>query len=227
MPSNLLVLFDIDGTLLRRAGPHHRDALAAAVRATTGLETSLEGVPTSGMLDCDLIRIMMRAVGASDELIDAHHEAIRSLAQRIYQDSCPDLRDKVCPGAPEALERIASDRIPAGLVTGNLTRIGWTKMERAGLKPHFRLGAFSEMGPTRSDLARLAIDQALELAFIHPGATVTLIGDHPNDIEAARNNGIRSIGVSTGLSAPEELEQAGATLVLTDLREFTTSMLVA
>jgi phosphoglycolate phosphatase len=227
MPSDLLVLFDIDGTLLRRAGPHHRDALAAAVRTVTGLETTLEGVPTSGMLDRDLIRIMMRAVGASDQLIDAHHDDICHLAQELYKGSCPDLRDKVCPGAPEALEQITSSRIPAGLVTGNLTRIGWTKMERAGLRPHFQLGAFSEMGPTRSHLVKLALDQAFNLGLIRPEATVTLVGDHPNDIEAARNNGIRSIGVATGFSSPDELRQAGATLVLTDLREFTTSMLSA
>jgi beta-phosphoglucomutase-like phosphatase (HAD superfamily) len=36
MKSRALVLFDIDGTLVRRAGPHHREALVEAVRAPTG-----------------------------------------------------------------------------------------------------------------------------------------------------------------------------------------------
>jgi len=31
-----LVLFDIDGTLVRRAGPHHRQALVDAVHRVTG-----------------------------------------------------------------------------------------------------------------------------------------------------------------------------------------------
>jgi hypothetical protein len=40
-----LVLFDIDGTLTRRAGPHHRDALVVGIRRVTGLETTTEGIP--------------------------------------------------------------------------------------------------------------------------------------------------------------------------------------
>jgi len=54
-----LVLFDIDGTLLRRAGPHHRQALIEAVRRATGVETTIEGVPVSGMLDRDIVTQML------------------------------------------------------------------------------------------------------------------------------------------------------------------------
>ena len=50
-----LILFDIDGTLLRKAGPHHRQALIEAVRRTTGIETSLDGIPVAGMLDRDIL----------------------------------------------------------------------------------------------------------------------------------------------------------------------------
>ena len=39
-PARALILFDIDGTLLRRSGPHHRDALVEAVRRVSGLETT-------------------------------------------------------------------------------------------------------------------------------------------------------------------------------------------
>ena len=50
-PQKALVLFDIDGTLLRRADPHHRDALAAAVRKAAGIEATTEGIAVAGMLD--------------------------------------------------------------------------------------------------------------------------------------------------------------------------------
>ena len=43
-PSSALVLFDIDGTLVHRAGPHHKQALVDAVRAVTGLESTTEGL---------------------------------------------------------------------------------------------------------------------------------------------------------------------------------------
>src|SRR5260370_1757549 len=59
-----LVLFDIDGTLLRRAGVDHRQALEEAVRKVTGFETTTEGVPVSGMLDRDILAAMLVNVGA-------------------------------------------------------------------------------------------------------------------------------------------------------------------
>jgi beta-phosphoglucomutase-like phosphatase (HAD superfamily) len=44
-----LVLFDIDGTLVRRAGPHHREALVEGVRRVTGLVTSTDDIPVQGI----------------------------------------------------------------------------------------------------------------------------------------------------------------------------------
>ena len=60
-----LVLFDIDGTLVRRAGPHHRQALVEGIRRVTGLESTTEGIPVQGMLDPDILTRMMRAAGSS------------------------------------------------------------------------------------------------------------------------------------------------------------------
>jgi beta-phosphoglucomutase-like phosphatase (HAD superfamily) len=62
-------LFDIDGTLVRRAGPHHRQALVDAVRQVTGAETTTEGIPVHGMLDPDILAWMMRAAAFDHEAI--------------------------------------------------------------------------------------------------------------------------------------------------------------
>ena len=72
------------------------------------------------------------------------------------------------------------------LVTGNLARIGWKKMERAGLKGYFRFGAFAGMAPTRAALARLAIRRARAEGWIARDARIALIGDAPSDILAAK-----------------------------------------
>ena len=61
--SGALVLFDIDGTLVRRAGPHHREALVHGIRRVTGLETTTDGIPVQGMLDPDILTLMMRQAG--------------------------------------------------------------------------------------------------------------------------------------------------------------------
>ncbi len=224
-PAPALVLFDIDGTLLRRSGPHHRQALVDAVRRVTGLPASIDGIPVQGMLDRDILTEMMRREGASGPRIRAWMPRIITLAPSIFVRRCPSLTAKVCPGVRALLKSLASRSIPAGLVTGNLRRIGWKKLERAGLKPWFLFGVFSEQAPTRAALARLAIRQARRAGWIDRNSVVALVGDHPNDILAARANNARAIAVATGLSSPAELLAHRPDHLLADLREFRFEML--
>ena len=212
------MLFDIDGTLLNRAGPHHKQALVDAIRDVTGIDTDFGQMPTSGRLDRDLIRALLRHSGAAVRDIERWMPAIVERAQSGYQLICPKLEDRVCPGVLDLLERLERACIPAGLVTGNLTAIGWKKMEAAGLRRHFILGAFSEMARTRAGLARNAMRQARRSGIAGRNTAFSLIGDHPNDVEAAKLNRIRSIAVATGVSTPEELAACNPDLLVPDLR---------
>ncbi len=219
-----LVLFDIDGTLVRRAGPHHREALVAGIRRVTGLETTTEGIPVQGMLDPDILTQMMRRAGATRAKIREALPEIQKAAERHYLRVCPALHTKHCPGVEPVLERLTRRGILLGLVTGNLTRIGWRKLERAGLRRYFRFGAFGEMAGTRAGLARLAMREARRHGWIGRGAPVSLIGDAPADILAARANAIRSIAVRTGISQPEDLEALCPDFLLANLRHLRVRM---
>jgi phosphoglycolate phosphatase-like HAD superfamily hydrolase len=212
-----LILFDIDGTLVRRAGTHHRQALVDAVHEVTGAGTTTEGIPVHGMLDPDILTLMLRAAGFQAAEIASAMPAIIEAAQDIYDSSVPDLRDKTCPGVVPLLDQLRDRDAVLALVTGNLTRIGWRKMERAGLRPHFRFGAFGEMAATRGGLARLAIERARREALITPDSPIALIGDAPQDVRAAQENGIRSIAVRTGVTPPGDLEACLPDLLLDDL----------
>lgn len=212
-----LVLFDIDGTLLRRAGPHHRQVLEDAVLRVAGVRASTEGVPVAGMLDGDILMRMMRAAGVGRAEACSHLPEIMACAQRLYARRCPVLTDKVCPGVRALLDHLTGAGAVLGLVTGNLSRIGWKKMERAGLKHHFRLGAFAEQGATRGALVRIAVAEARRQGWIGRGSPVTMIGDHPNDIAAARQGRIRSVAVGTGVVAEPELALHRPDLLVPDL----------
>jgi len=213
-----LVLFDIDGTLLRRAGPQHREALIEAVHRASGITASLDGIPVAGMLDRDIAASMLRAAGASEAAIRKAMPNVVTEAQRIYARTCPDLRRKVCPGARMLLYKLSRRGIPAALVTGNLTRIGWTKMERAGLRHYFRFGAFSELARDRGGLVRIAVAHARREGWIDRHSPIALIGDHPNDILAARANGVRAIAVGTGIIGREELARHHPDVYVPDMR---------
>lgn len=214
-----LVLFDIDGTLVRRAGPHHREALVEGVRKATRLEATTEGIPVQGMLDPDIVHAMLSRAGAGRKAIREAMPEILRAAERHYLRVCPELNGKTCPGVEETLTRLARRGRLLGLVTGNLTRIGWRKLERAGLRDYFRFGAFGEMAGTRAALAGMAIREARQRGWIGREAPVSLVGDAPSDIAAARSNGISSIAVKTGITPPEELEAERPDWLLRNLRE--------
>src|ERR1700722_19038143 len=120
-PSAAMVLFDIDGALIRRAGPHHREVLVDAVRHVTGLQTSTDGIPVHGMLDPDILTLMLGAAGADPAQIRRALPAIIEKAQSLYVRRCPDLSDKLCPGVPRLLNLLRRRGVPLALVTGNLT----------------------------------------------------------------------------------------------------------
>jgi len=213
------VLFDIDGTLVRRAGPHHRDALVYGVRRVTGLETTTDGIPVQGMLDPDIVTIMMRRAGASAAAIRQAMPEIRPAAERYYLRVCPVLENRHCPGVTPLLERLTRRGILLGLVTGNLTRIGWRKLARAGLSGYFRFGAFGEMARTRTGLAKLAIRQARREGWIARGTAISLIGDSPADVAAAHGSGACAIAVATGLTRAPQLASTDPDFLLRSLRD--------
>jgi phosphoglycolate phosphatase-like HAD superfamily hydrolase len=197
-----------------------------AVRAVTGLATTTAHIPVHGMLDPDILTRMMQGAGASRTMIRRHLPAIMQHAQAIYVRRCPDLHRRTCPGVRRLLYGLNRRKIPLGLVTGNLTRIGWKKMERASLRHYFRFGVFAEMAADRTALARLAIEHAQRRAWIGDQASVSLVGDAPSDIVAARANGARAVAVHTGISTREELAALEPDILLEDLRGLTPDMLM-
>jgi len=216
--SGALVLFDIDGTLIRRAGPHHREALVDAIRRIAHVETTTDGVPVAGMLDRDILTTMMLRAGMPRVEIRRVLPEVIERAQSIYVRRVPDLTRKVCPGVRGLLGRLSRRGVVIGLVTGNLSRIGWRKMERAGLRPYFRFGAFAEMAHNRAGLVRIAIRRARQERWIARDSSISLIGDHPNDVLAAQANGIRAVAVGTGIVSLDELQSHSPHIAIPDLR---------
>jgi phosphoglycolate phosphatase-like HAD superfamily hydrolase len=116
--------------------------------------------------------------------------------------------------------------VPLGLVTGNLTSIGWKKMEHAGLLQYFRFGAFAEQASTRAGLVEIALRKARRAGWLRGETTVSLIGDHPNDIRAAKLNRIRSVAVATGNVPRSRLAAYSPDVLLPDLRCLKLEMLL-
>ncbi len=218
--SKSLVLFDIDGTLMRGAGPHHIAALIEGIRKVTGRTTNLDGISTAGKLDRDLIVSMLVAGGETQRKIKAQLQSIMRECQSSYISNCStDLTSFVCQGVRDKLEELKCAGAVLGLVTGNLSEIGWKKVELAGLKPYFSTGAFAEDGRTRARLAQIAAGRARRSGFVTKYCRISVIGDHSNDIAAAKANGFRSVAVATGVLSYDELAKERPDILLRHMGE--------
>ena len=215
-----LVLFDIDGTLLRGAGPHHKNALLDGVRRVTGLSASFDGIDTSGQLDRDLIAALLRAAGAGETGIAATVAEVARECQRSYCVDCAvDPSGFVCRGAREALSELRERGAVLGLVTGNLSEIGWRKMELGRTARFLFVGSFPRTAPRARNWRAWPFRQARDRELVPAGCRVSLIGDHVNDIQAARANGFQSIAVASGVMPAAELARHAPDILLNNLSE--------
>ena len=140
--------------------------------------------------------------------------------QAAYLANCADdLTDRLCPGIPRLLEHLKTRGAALGVVTGNLTQIGWRKLELAGIRDYFSIGAFAEDGLTRTSLAQIAAERARQAGFVDDRCRTSLLGDHPNDIAAAKANYFFAVGVATGMSSFEELRAAEPDLTVSNVNE--------
>jgi phosphoglycolate phosphatase-like HAD superfamily hydrolase len=120
----MLLLFDIDGTLLIRATDAHSEALHTAIHDVDHVEVPDASVPTAGRTDLAIMRSLLTLAGVDAKKIDDGVQARCDAACIAYARLCPDdLSAYVAPDVPDALERLAADGHVIGLVTGNLEPI--------------------------------------------------------------------------------------------------------
>jgi phosphoglycolate phosphatase-like HAD superfamily hydrolase len=216
----MLLLFDIDGTLLLRAAEAHAAALYEALRVVHGVaEPVREGTEAAGRTDADIARTLLVHAGVSAERIDARADDVRIAACEAYARLVPDdLSAHVAPGIPALLERLAAreDTVLA-LVTGNYEAIARMKLRAAGIGRFFARGqgGFGSDHEDRAMLPAIARRRAGSAAVgggdePWPRARTAVIGDTPRDIACARADGVRVAAIATGPFGPDELRGADA-----------------
>lgn len=215
-----LVLFDIDGTILRSNGAGRR-AMVAALREVFGA-TGPEDHRYDGKTDPQIVREVMRLEGHHDAHIDERMDALMTLYLARLQRELVQADTFVYPGVRELLEALeARDDTILGLLTGNLREGAYAKLRAAGIDPgRFRVGAFGSDHEHRPELPALALQRAqVELDMELEGDHLVVIGDTPADIECGRALGVRAIGVATGSYTVDELLEYGPHAVFETLAD--------
>lgn len=213
---NRLVLFDVDGTLLGSAETHHLAFCKAFKRVYDVDIQPSDIICRSGMTDQEVIYDIFEERGLDVEYVDTKINE----CMKVMIDSFKEMEKevKVLVGVPELLERLDKYNILMGLVTGNLEPIAKEKLEKAGLNRYFKVGGFGSDAIDRAELVKLAVKRAGENCGFERNDNVCLFGDAPQDINAAKKNKVKAIGVTTGNYSKEDLKKAGADFIFENLR---------
>jgi phosphoglycolate phosphatase len=224
--ASMLILFDIDGTMLatQRAGIA---AMTSTFEELAGRPISFEGVEVAGRLDVLIWREIVRR-HELEESADAHDRFRKTYGGHLDRRLRENPTALAFPGVKELVNALhGRPGLTLGLLTGNYPETAKMKVVAAGFDAAvFELGAWGSDGEHRRDLPPVAMKRyaALGRGLVDPGRVV-IIGDTPHDVDCAKVNGCRSIGVATGQFTVEQLSEAGADLAVPTLQE--TGRLVA
>jgi len=224
---DLLVLWDVDGTLLN-AGGVGADLYSVVFLQLFG--RSLEVMaPMAGRTDRAIILETLTLAGVPEprRFVDPFIAGLAAHAPTVR--TAVAARGRALPGAEAALTAIASGRVHQSVLTGNVRAVAEVKLAAVGLRDPLDLciGAYGDDHEDRVELVHVARRRAAAVhersgangtaRFVGPDTVVA--GDTPLDIAAARGAGARAVGVATGPFSVAELWAAGADVVLPDLSD--------
>jgi phosphoglycolate phosphatase len=209
----LLVLWDIDGTLVDSAG-HGRHAFEEAFQAVVGRPPG--PVEYAGRTDHEIALAML---GDDPSRLPALLERLAGTLEARVDAIRAD--GYAYPGVPEVLEELHTrDDVVQSLLTGNIQSNAALKVSAFGLERwiDFDVGAYgSDPHERRSDLVAVARERAAT-AYGEPTGAV-LVGDTPLDVSAAHEAGARAVAVLTGFAEPQALRAAKPDALLEDLSD--------
>jgi phosphoglycolate phosphatase len=212
-----LLLFDIDGTLVR-GGPA-KGAFMRAMSMVFRTHAFVDGVDFSGKTDPQIVRELLRGAGFGDGEIERGFDTLWATYLEELERRLPEHPMTVLPGVRPLLDTLhGMDGVALGLLTGNILEGARLKLGSVGLLDFFPIGSFGSDSELREDLPQVAMRRAARnwgITF-HP-SSVVVVGDTPRDVACGKYEGTRTVAVATGKFTTEALAAAGADQVLQDL----------
>lgn len=214
-----LVLFDIDGTLLR-CGPQIREIFASSLSAVFGRTGDLDNYDFAGRTDDGIVFDLMTGSGLSEERVTEVLPRFRDHYLAGLERDLDHRLMELLPGVEEILQRLVKRQdVLVGLLTGNWEVCARSKLSHFDLNRYFGFGAFGDGHRSRIELPPVALSRARERAVAVCSARTVIVGDSILDVRCARAHGIASLAVATGFTPACDLEGAGAEWVISDLQQ--------
>jgi phosphoglycolate phosphatase-like HAD superfamily hydrolase len=214
-----LVLFDIDGTLIRTGGAGVR-AFAQAFAAEFGIVDGVAKLKFAGRTDSGLVREVFEAQGVPVTKENFHRFYDRYVF--LLEEQLKHSQGSAILGVWDFLRQLEALPDPPliGLLTGNIRLGAEIKRRRYGLWEKFCTGGFGDDHEDRNQIAAIARERGRRLLREKlRGEQIVVVGDTPHDIRCGRAIGAKVLAVSTGGSREEELGANNPDWLVSDLRD--------
>ena len=194
------VFFDLDGTLTE-SGPGIIKSVRHAL-ARFGIDEPNDA-SLRRFIGPPLAYSFITFYGFSEE------DALRAMAVYREHYAAHGIFDNgVYAGIPELLAALQTAGKTLCIATGKPETFMFRILERYGLRDYFSFCGGSDEAKTRAEKATV-----IRYVMDNVGARadeVVMVGDRHHDIDGAKANGVRSVGVLYGYGDRAELEMAGA-----------------
>jgi phosphoglycolate phosphatase len=215
-----LVLWDIDGTLLKSGGLTTA-AFNRALREIYELGGDPAKIDYGGKTDPQIALevLLLHEIAESDALdrLERFHTRYVDLVHAEFEQLCRTVR--VLPGADEVIAALAASDVLQSTLTGNLRPTAELKLRAAGLREQLDLeiGAFGSDHRNRDELVAIARERAAaRYGKVHD---VVVVGDTPRDIACGKAGGARTVAVATGNWSYGQLVEHTPDVVLENLAD--------
>jgi len=198
-----LILFDCDGTLV--------DSQHQIVGA---MQQALSDCTRHAPSDSEVRAIIGLSLRAAIERLapQLDAESVEQVASRYrHHFLAQEERIALFPGVIETLRHLVESGYWLGIVTGKSKRGLLRVLEQHRIDDLFLVHRTADCCPSKPHPAM--VQECMAELGVSPQHTV-VIGDARFDIEMAAASGVRALGVSFGVAAPDELLAAGAERVI-------------
>ncbi|MFH0961607.1 MAG: HAD family hydrolase [archaeon] len=206
----MLVLFDIDGTLVAKGTGAHERAFVLAIDKIYSVdsEKAFYSLKLHGRVDKEIIVETVGKLGIPESLAKKKVPDCKKLVEGLFPGELKrDFSGQVLPGVREILSKLKKRKVKLGLLSGNFPNVAYGKLKRVGLEKFFskKLSGLGDSGFSRVEVA---CKLARKVVRRTRGEKIVLVGDTPKDILAGKAIGAVTVAVATGGATKAELARA-------------------
>jgi phosphoglycolate phosphatase-like HAD superfamily hydrolase len=197
-------------------------AFHRALRRIFNVDVNNEVVRPDGKTDPLILKELLARFGLADRLCGKTQEALFSSYLSFLEEEMSLAKERglirILPGALDLLDILSNQPdFCTGLVTGNLEKGAYIKLDKAGLSGYFRFGGYGSDSEDRTTLTQIGIQRGAQVVAPAPVEGAFVVGDTPFDISHGHAAGASVIAVASARYGMNDLGSHDPDLLIPDL----------